>query len=133
MSETEEKTASETQEPEIDQDGAPETTEEGAEDVDILKEVSLLGQHLGEALKEVWGSEERQKIEREFVKGVQVASTEVRGFADDVKSGKATQEIKEGAEKVGQDIRTGVLSGLRLFNRELRKMQKTKKTPSEEE
>ncbi len=35
---------------------------------------------------------------------MQVASTKVRGFADDVKSGKATQEIIEGAEKVGQRI-----------------------------
>jgi len=133
VSDTEKETKSEPEEPEETPEDAPDAAEEDTEDVDILKEVSLLGQHLGEALKEVWGSDERKNIEKEFVRGVQVAGSEVRELADEVRSGKTTKEIKDGAEKVGGDLKSGLLTGLRLFNRELRKMRKPKQDPPEEE
>lgn len=122
MSDIENETTNEAEEPEAKE--APDPGTNGVDDVDILKEVSQLGQHLGEALKEVWNSDERKKIEKEFVKGVQTASQEVRSLADGMRKGKATQDLKEGAEKVGQDVRTGILAGLRMLNRELSRVRK---------
>jgi hypothetical protein len=106
-----------------DPTSAPEEPEEErqGDDVDILKEFSALGQQLGSALKDVWDSDERKKIEKEIVKGMQIAGDEVRSFAKDVKAGKATEEIKQGAGIVGKDVRKGILGGLRMLNKELRR------------
>ncbi len=99
-------------------------TQETDEEVDILKEVSALGRNFGEALKDVWDSEERRRIEREFVKGMQGATDEVKTFAEGFRSGKARQDLKQGAEKVGKDVRKGLLSGLRTINQEMRRMRR---------
>ena len=120
----------EPREPEEDEPRDEEQDQD--EDVDLLKEVSLLGQHLGGALREVWDSDERRKIEKEFVKGLYTARKEVQSLADEVRRGKATQPLKEGAEKVTQDVRQGILGGLRRINKELNRVRRERRGRDEE-
>jgi hypothetical protein len=122
MSDEEKKASGEPETSDAKEGREPETGSD--QEVDILKEVSLLGQNFGAALLDVWNSDERKKIEREFVKGVHTANKEMRSFAEEVRTGKATQGFVEGAERVGKDMRSGLLAGLRLINKELGKVRR---------
>ena len=99
-----------------------ETREEPApEEGELLSEMERLGRELGRSLQDAWDSDERKELESELTRGLDAAGKQITRMAREASETEAAQEIKQGASSVGREIHQGLLSGLRLLNRELSK------------
>lgn len=105
------------------EDGNPngELDDEGREGggVEVLEEFHQLGRRLGAALHGAWESEDRKRLEGELMRGLRKAGNDLQRVGKDAAASPAMDEVKRGASTAGREIRDGLLSGLRLLNREL--------------
>lgn len=107
-----------------------EATEETkrAETSAILDELTALGQKATMAIGRVWTSDEFQQAEQEIRKALRMAGERIDHVAEDLRTSEKTQELKGQASKmvdsvekseVTQEVRRGLLLGLRRVNDEL--------------
>lgn len=94
----------------------------------ILDELSKLGHKASTAVQQLWESDERKKAEEEIRKALRMAGDRIDQVVADVRTSETTAEIKDQAtklvdtvekSKVTEDIRRGLLAGLRKLNTEL--------------
>ncbi len=94
-------------------EGEPRQTE------DLLAEVNRLGHQLGEAIGRAWESDERRQVEGQMADGMQRAGKGLHRLGEELAGSRAVEGVKKGADTAGRELRDGLLSGLRLLNREL--------------
>ena len=91
-------------------------------DVDIAAEFAELGRKLRETVETAWASQERQNVQKEVQEGLIKLRDELdktaRNLRDSEPGQKVEAEVKRvrddiDAGKVGDDIRIGIVSGLR--------------------
>ena len=94
----------------------------------VLDELKELGHKATAALQQVWDSEERKKAEEEIRKALKMAGQRIDEVSEEIRHSDATKEIKDQASKlvesvekskITDDIRKGLLTGLRKLNTEL--------------
>lgn len=97
----------------------------------LADELRELGKQLGLALRAAWESEERQRLEKEIGEGLKDLGKQLDQALQAAKVSPQTQKVKEQVEKVVetarqseavQEIREGLISGLRELNEELRRL-----------
>lgn len=101
------------------------------ETVDLGAEFAALARKFGEAMQELWGSEERQNIEREIRAGVRRLSDDLEESLKKARESEAAHKVEERARqmrediqsgKVSEDVRRGIASALRTISDELDKI-----------
>jgi hypothetical protein len=106
----------------------------------ILDELKELGHKATAALQQVWESEERKKAEDEIRKALKMAGERIDEVGEELRHSDTTKEIKDQASKLvesvekskmSDDIRRGLLSGLRKLNTELTEFLDRDKSPVE--
>jgi hypothetical protein len=94
----------------------------------IMDELTALGQRVTVAIERVWTSDEFQQAEQEIRKALRMAGDRIDHVAEDLRASEKTQELKDQASKmvdsvekseVTQEVRKGLLLGLRKMNDEL--------------
>jgi hypothetical protein len=100
-----------------------------ASDTDkIMNELSQLGHKVTAAVQSVWDSEERHKAEEEIRKALRMAGDSIDRVAEDVRKSDLAKDVQgqatraaEAVQKsdVTQQVKHGLLSGLRRINEEL--------------
>lgn len=100
-----------------------------ASDTDkIMHELSQLGHKVTAAVQSVWDSEERHKAEEEIRKALRMAGDSIDRVADEVRKSDVTKDVQSQATRaaeavqksdVTQQLKHGLLSGLRRINEEL--------------
>lgn len=104
----------------------------------ILDELKELGHKATAALQQVWDSEERKKAEEEIRKALKMAGERIDEVGEELRHSDTTKEIKDQASKlvesvekskISDDIRKGLLSGLRKLNTELTDFLDRDKSP----
>ncbi len=106
-------------EPEDGGEPASDPEEEREPTTELLGEVDRLGRRLGEALFRAWDSDERKRAEQQLGDGLQQVADEVQRLGGGLSEKPGVKDLKRGAGAVGRELSGGVLSGLRLLNREL--------------
>jgi len=103
------------------------TAEEGT----VVEELGELGRQLGAALKAAWESEQRRELQQEISEGLKALGDELEEAVKTARESEAIRElqadIKQAVETTWQseaiqDIRRGLLKGLRQINQELSKL-----------
>lgn len=105
----------------------------------VLDELTKLGHKATDVLQQAWESEERKKAEEEIRNALRMAGDRIDKVADELRTSGVTEEIKGQTtklldaiekSKVTEDIRKGVLAGLRRLNAELTELlEREKSTP----
>jgi hypothetical protein len=100
-------------------------------DVDIAAEFAELGKKLRTTVEVAWGSQERQKVQKEVQEGLVKLRDELdkaaKGLRDSEPGQKVETEVKKVREdletgKVVDDVRIGIVSGLRGISAALDKL-----------
>lgn len=108
---------------------------------DIAAELAEVGRKLSETVSAAWRSQERQQIQQEIREGLQRLSAELNGAVETVRTSETGQKIETGAKqirddihsgKVTDDVRQGIVTGLRAVSDALDKLA-TSFTPLEAE
>ena len=103
-------------------------TEARGEERQVFSELSQLANKIAAAVQTAWDSEERHKAEDEIRKALRTAGDRIESVADDVRSSSMKRDIQDQATRAAeamqkndfaQQVRRGVLSGLRRLNEEL--------------
>lgn len=110
----------------------------------VNEELSNLGRKLGDALRSVMSSPQRQEIEHDLREGFQTIVTEINEAMSKARSSEVAKEVGEQATKaidsvrasrVGQELRDGLLKGIKALNVELDelidKLQPASEPPAE--
>lgn len=109
-------------------------------EVDIAAEFAELGKKLRGTVEAAWGSQERQKVQKEVQEGLVKLRDELDKAAKSLRDSEPAQkvevEVKKVREdletgKVADDVRVGIVSGLRGLGAALDKLADTF-TPAEE-
>jgi len=109
---------------------------------ELLDELSQFGEKLSAAIQQAWASEQRQEVEQEIREGLKTAGDRLDDVAEELRGHERTKDIKEQAAKVmdaveesnvTQEVRKGLLSGLRKLNDELNKLLSNKEADVESE
>lgn len=119
MAEDESRESTEDEKVAEDEGETPDEEREDAPAEDLLAEVNRLGLRLGEAIGRAWESDERRQVEDQLADGLQRAGHGLHRLGEDLAGSKAVEGVKKGADTAGRELRDGLLSGLRLLNREL--------------
>ena len=119
MAEDENRASQEDENVAEDEGETPDDEREDAPAEDLLAEVNHLGLRLGEAIGRAWESDERRQVEGQLADGLQRAGQGLHRLGEDLAGSKAVEGVKKGADTAGRALRDGLLSGLRLLNREL--------------
>ena len=110
-----------------------------AETSAIVDELNALGTKLSAALQKAWESEERKKAESEIHDALKMAGERLDDVSEDLRTSEVTKDLKTQAGKVAeaveeskvtQEVRRGLLSGLRKLNEELTKIIEKGDKPS---
>jgi hypothetical protein len=97
----------------------------------IVEELNALGTKLSAALQKAWESEERKHAETEIRDALKTAGERLDGVSEELRSSEVTKDLKVQAGKVAeaveeskitQEVRRGLLTGLRKLNEELGKI-----------
>jgi hypothetical protein len=97
----------------------------------IAEELSRLGAQVAEAMRLMWESDERQRLQEDLSKGVQSFAEQLGTAAEQAGRSETTQEIKAQAKKVAErlkessaadEVRTGLINGLAAVNEELKRL-----------
>lgn len=112
----------------------------------ILEELTRFGNRLAAVARQAWESDQRKNIETEVREGLLKAGERLDQVAEELRKSEVTQDLKVQASKtaqkveeseVTQEIRKGVLTGLRRLNDELsdllKKTEATEAPPAESE
>lgn len=106
----------------------------------ILDELTKLSHKATEALQQAREREELKKVEEEIRKALRIAGERIDEVASDLRTSGLTEEIKGQTaklldaierSKVTEDIRKGVLTGLRRLNAELTELLEREKSAPE--
>jgi hypothetical protein len=109
-------------------------------EVDIAAEFAELGKKLRDTVEAAWASQERQKVQKEVQEGLiklrdelDKAAKSLRDSEPGVKVETEVKKVREDLEtgKVADDVRVGIVSGLRGLGAALDKLADTF-TPAEE-
>ncbi len=101
---------------------------------DIAAELAEVGRKLRETIATAWNSQERQQIQQEVQEGLHRLSAELEGAVETVRSSEAGQKVETGAKqirddiqsgKVSDDVRHGIINGLRAISGALDKLAET--------
>jgi hypothetical protein len=94
-------------------------------------EFQVLGKNLVAALHAAWDTPERKRVQEELITGLNGLGATLKQEADHLASSPAGQQIKNGAEQVGQRLRSAetqeklrqeLLNTLKAANTELQKV-----------
>jgi len=98
---------------------------------DIAAELAEVGRKLRETITTAWNSQEREAIQKEIQEGLQRISTELQGAIETVRASETGQKVETEAKrihedfrsgKVTDDVRGGVITGLRAVSKALDKL-----------
>lgn len=112
-------------------EAAAEAPTDKAESADIMQELTALGQKVVAAVQQIWDSEERKKAEAEIRDALRVAGQRIDQVSEEVQTSQVTEDLKGQAAKlkdavedssITQEVRRGLLQGLRKLNDELSKL-----------
>ena len=108
-------------------------------DVDIAAEFAELGKKLRATIETAWASQERQNVQKEVQDGLVKMRDELDKAAKSLRDSEPGQKVESGVKrvrddfetgKVGDDMRVGIVSGLRGLGAALDKLADTF-TPAE--
>lgn len=98
---------------------------------DIAAELGEVGRKLRETISTAWNSEERENIQKEVQEGLRRFSAELEGAIETVRTSDPGQKVETGVKhfredvksgKVSDDIRGGIVTGLRAISGALDKL-----------
>lgn len=121
------------------------TSEQQPERSPVVKELNDLGKKLGDALRTLMESPQRKEIEEDVREGFQTVVKEINEALSKARSTEVAKDVEEQAGKVvdavrtskmTDDVRSGLVKGLRSLNEELdtlvdRLQEKTEPEPEE--
>ena len=94
-------------------------------------EIQVLGKNLVAALRAIWDTPERKRVQDELITSLNGLGSTLRQEADNFTNTPAGQQIKNGVEQVGErlrntetqeKVRQEILNALKAANNELQKM-----------
>jgi hypothetical protein len=112
----------------VAEDAAEAAGARGSDTDKIMNELSQLGHKVAAAVQSVWDSAERHKAEEEIRKALKMAGDNIDRVAEDVRKSDLAKDVQGQATRaaeavhksdVTQQIKQGLLSGLRRINEEL--------------
>jgi hypothetical protein len=102
---------------------------------DLTRQFQELGQRLAATARAAWQSEQRQELQQEITEGLRSVRDQLNDAVGSVRSSQRAQDVTETVkEQVGKasetvraneifdDLRTGVATGLRELNEQLRRL-----------
>jgi hypothetical protein len=98
---------------------------------DVAAELAAMGRKLRETITTAWNSQERQQIQQEIQEGLQRLSAELEGAVETVRASEPGQKVEAGAKqirddiqsgKMSDDVRRGIINGLRAVSQALDKL-----------
>src|SRR5438270_7147258 len=116
------------------------STENPNPEGDVSAELSELGRNLKNAAKAAWESEESRRLQQELKTGLAALEAGLREASDDFASGEAGQRVRGEAREFRERVRSGqvpgqlrtdLLSALRMVNAELKKASRPPSPPAD--
>jgi ribosome-associated translation inhibitor RaiA len=110
-------------------------TDKAAGREDLTKQFQELGQRLAATARAAWQSEQRQELQQEIAEGLRTVRDQLNEAVGTVRSSQRAQDVTETvktqvgkatdtvrANEIFDDLRSGVASGLRELNEQLRRL-----------
>ncbi|NDJ52527.1 MAG: hypothetical protein GYB68_05490 [Chloroflexi bacterium] len=82
----------------------PENEQVKQDDYDIAAEFAALGRRFGEALKEAWDSDERQRLQEDLKHGFERFSSEVNQAMGNVRQSEVAKNVENAAKQARQTV-----------------------------
>ncbi len=98
---------------------------------DLAAEFAALGKKFGEAISTAWQSEERHKLQADLKEGLERFSAEVDKAVKDLRQSEVGQKVQSGVQqaaddvksgKVSEEVRKGMVTALRALSEALDRM-----------
>ncbi len=84
--------------------------ERPAEEMDIAAEFAALGKKFAEAMRTAWQSEERMRLQSDIKDGLERFTTEVDGAFHDLRQSDVSKKVGEGVQQAAADVKSGKAS-----------------------
>jgi ribosome-associated translation inhibitor RaiA len=110
-------------------------TDKAASREDLTKQFQELGQRLAATARAAWQSEQRQELQQEMAEGLRSVRDQLNEAVGTVRSSQRAQDVTETvktqvgkaadtvrANEIFDDLRSGVATGLRELNEQLRRL-----------